>query len=119
MKIEQRDAYLCQDYLDGTKINELARSYGLSERRVSQILQANNVPRRPRPQGGKKPLSHEHARLGTGTDAAITAVTDHGIEELSEMTLDARRFPQKWHNFLEDFVSDPVIINRVKDKGPR
>ena len=55
----------------------------------------------------------------TGTDEAITAVTDHGIEELSEMTLDARRFPQKWHNFLEDFVSDPVIINRVKDKGPR
>ena len=55
----------------------------------------------------------------TGTDEAITAVTDHGIEELSEMTLDARRSPQEWHNFLEDFVSDQDITTRVKDKGPR
>jgi hypothetical protein len=54
-----------------------------------------------------------------GTDEAITAVTDHGIEELSEMILDARRSPQEWHNFLEDFVSDQNIITRVKDKGPR
>ena len=35
------------------------------------------------------------------------------------MILDARRSPQEWHNFLEDFVSDPDIIARVKDKGPR
>lgn len=77
MKIEQRDAYLCQDYQDGTEINELARSYGLSERRVSQILQANNIPRRPRPQGGKKPLSHEHARLGIHL---YTHRFDRGIE---------------------------------------
>lgn len=55
----------------------------------------------------------------TGTDEAITAVTDHGIEELSEMILDARRSPKDWHNFLEDFVSDQDIITRVKDKGPR
>ncbi|MDP3959766.1 MAG: hypothetical protein Q8Q26_06830 [Pseudorhodobacter sp.] len=53
------------------------------------------------------------------TDEAITAVTDHGIEELREMILDARRTPQEWQNFLEDFVSDPDVIARVKDKGPR
>jgi prephenate dehydrogenase len=55
----------------------------------------------------------------TGADEAITAVTGHGIEELREMILDARRSPQEWHNFLEDFVSNPDIIARVKDKGPR
>jgi len=55
----------------------------------------------------------------TGTDEAITAVTDHGIEELREMILDARRSPREWDNFLQDFVSDPDIITRVKDKGPR
>jgi len=55
----------------------------------------------------------------TGTDEAITAVTDHGIEELREMILDARRSPREWDNFLEDFVSDQDIITLVKDKGPR
>lgn len=55
----------------------------------------------------------------TGTDEAITAVTDHGIEELREMILDARRSTREWGNFLEDFVSDPDIITRVKNKGPR
>lgn len=55
----------------------------------------------------------------TGTDEAITAVTDQGIEELRKMTRDARRSPKEWQNFLEDFVSDPAIIARVKNKGPR
>jgi len=65
----------------------------------------------------------KHARnlvsVYTETDEAITAITDHGIEDLSEMILDARRSPQEWHNFLEDFVSDPDIITCVKDKGLR
>lgn len=55
----------------------------------------------------------------TGTDEAITAVTDHGIEELRDLILGARRSPEEWHNFLQDFVSDPDIIARVKDSGPR
>ena len=55
----------------------------------------------------------------TGTDEAITAITDHGIEELRDMLRDARRSPQNWHNFLEDFVADPTVIARVKEKGPR
>ena len=60
----ERDGFLCQDYLDGKEINELARSYGVSERRVSQILQSNNIDRRPRAAKDKKPLSAEHVRLG-------------------------------------------------------
>ena len=30
----------------------------------------------------------------TGTDEAITSVTDHGIEELSEMIFDTKRSPK-------------------------
>lgn len=63
MTTETRDEYLCQDYLDRKEIHELSRSYGLSERRVSQILQANGVPRRPR-NNHKKALSAAHSRLG-------------------------------------------------------
>ncbi|MDP2520918.1 hypothetical protein [Shimia thalassica] len=55
----------------------------------------------------------------TGTDEAITAITGHGVEELREMILDARRSTKEWNSFLEDFVSDPDIIARVKNKGPR
>lgn len=54
----------------------------------------------------------------TGTDEAITAVTGHGIEELRDLILDARLSSKEWHNFLEDLVSDPDIIARVKDGGP-
>lgn len=64
MNTNERDAFLCQDYQEGMEINELARSYGLSERRVSQILRANNIVRRPRVAADKKPLSAEHARIG-------------------------------------------------------
>jgi hypothetical protein len=35
------------------------------------------------------------------------------------MILDARRSPQEWQTFLEDFVSDPDIIARVRGKGLR
>jgi hypothetical protein len=35
------------------------------------------------------------------------------------MILDAKRSTQEWCNFLEDFVSGPDIITRVKNKGPR
>lgn len=59
-----RDSFLCQDYGDGREIHELARSYGISERRVSQILKANEITRRPRASTDKKPLSAEHARIG-------------------------------------------------------
>lgn len=50
----------------------------------------------------------------TGTDEALTALTDDGIEELQAM-LAARRSTKDWHEFLRDFVADPDIIARVKD----
>ena len=64
MNTSSRDDDLCQDYKDGMEINELARAYGLSERRVSQILRSNGIDRRPRRSGGKKALSSMHVRLG-------------------------------------------------------
>lgn len=64
MNTTDRDSCLCQDYLDGTEIHELARTYGISERRVSQILYGQGIARRPRATSEKKPLSAEHARLG-------------------------------------------------------
>lgn len=51
----------------------------------------------------------------TGTDEAITALTDDGIEELQDMLAAARRTTKDWHDFLRDFVADPDIIARVKD----
>ena len=55
----------------------------------------------------------------TGADEGITALTDDGIGELRDMLADARRSTQHWHDFLEDFVSDPDIIARVNEKGPQ
>ena len=51
----------------------------------------------------------------TGPDETVTALTDDGTEELTDIIQTARRTTKTWHNFLEDFVSDP----RLKDKGPR
>ncbi|NOD70158.1 hypothetical protein [Ruegeria sp. HKCCD7303] len=64
MKTTERDTYICQDYSDGKEISELARSYGISDRRVAQILRANEVQLRPRTTEEKKPLSPLHVRLG-------------------------------------------------------
>ncbi|RKF12303.1 hypothetical protein D6850_18980 [Roseovarius spongiae] len=55
----------------------------------------------------------------TGQDETITALTDDGIEELTDMLADARRSSQDWNRFLEDFVSDQDIIARVKEKDLR
>ena len=55
----------------------------------------------------------------TRSDEAITALTDDGIEELKDMLTDARRSPKAWRGFLDDFIADPDIIARVKEKRPR
>jgi hypothetical protein len=55
----------------------------------------------------------------TGTDDAITALTDDGIEELKDMLAAARRSTKDWHDFLKAFVSDPDVIARVKDQPLR
>jgi hypothetical protein len=35
------------------------------------------------------------------------------------MLADARRSPENWRNFLEDFVSAPDVIARVNAEEPR
>ncbi len=55
----------------------------------------------------------------TGQDACITALTDNGIEELKDMLTWARASETEWRNFLQDFVGDPEIIERVKSRPPR
>ena len=88
-------------------INEVASTLGEDQEMLEAIISNNDN------------LSYGNiVSVHTGMGEAITAVTDHGIEELQEMFLDARRSTQEWHRFLKDFVADPGIITRVKDKGP-
>jgi hypothetical protein len=55
----------------------------------------------------------------TGPDESSTSLTDDGVDELSRMITCARRSPAKWAEFLESFVGDQEIINRVKAQNPR
>lgn len=57
--------------------------------------------------------------VDTATEENTKLITAHGIEELRDMLTSARRSSDDWRNFLEDFVSDPDIIARVKENGPR
>jgi len=55
----------------------------------------------------------------TGKAETVTALTDDGIAELKDMLTCARVSKREWLNFLNDFVDDPVIIERVKGQSPR
>ncbi|MEK1929226.1 MAG: hypothetical protein AAAC47_05465 [Pararhizobium sp.] len=55
----------------------------------------------------------------TGPDEAITALTDDGIDELSQMLAEARRSTEEWNDFLDSFVDDEELIARIKAKSPR
>ena len=55
----------------------------------------------------------------TSPDESITSLTDDGVDELHSMITCARRSPDKWDEFLEGFVGDRDIINRVKAHNPR
>lgn len=54
-----------------------------------------------------------------GPDETITALTDDGIEELTEMIRAARITNKTWHEFLDDFVHDTDLAARIKVKSPR
>ncbi|MDE4133730.1 helix-turn-helix domain-containing protein [Phaeobacter sp. QD34_3] len=64
MNNRERDDYIAQEYKGGMSIGEIARSYGISERRVSQILREKEISLRPRSSKPKGPLSAAHARVG-------------------------------------------------------
>lgn len=55
----------------------------------------------------------------TGPDEAITALTDHGIDELTDMLADARLTTRTWHDFLDAFVNDLELAARFKAQPPR
>lgn len=55
----------------------------------------------------------------TGTDEAITALTDDGIDELTNMLSKARLTTTAWHQFLDDFVDDPELAARLKTTASR
>ncbi len=48
----------------------------------------------------------------TGSEEAITALTDDGIIELKDMLAAARATDKTWNTFLQDFVSDRQVIER-------
>ena len=54
-----------------------------------------------------------------GPDETITALTDDGIEELTDLIKAARLTTRTWHEFLDDFVDDKDLVLRIKAKLPR
>ncbi|AWX93949.1 hypothetical protein DPM13_15870 [Paracoccus mutanolyticus] len=64
-------------------------------------------------------LSTARSHVARMLDEAITALTDDGIDELTDMLRDARLTAETWHQFLDDFVSDPELVQRFKAQPPR
>jgi hypothetical protein len=54
-----------------------------------------------------------------GPDETITALTDDGIEELTDLIKAARLTTKTWYEFLDDFVDDTYLVLRTKAKSPR
>ena len=54
-----------------------------------------------------------------GPDETITALTDDGIEELTDLIKAARLTTKTWYEFLDDFVDDTDLVLRIKAKSPR
>ena len=54
-----------------------------------------------------------------GPDETISALTDAGIEELTDMIRAARITSKNWHEFLDDFVNDANLISRIKAQSLR
>jgi hypothetical protein len=54
-----------------------------------------------------------------GSDESITALTDHGVDELTDMLSEARLTTKTWQEFLDDFVDDPELTARFKTQGSR
>ncbi len=55
----------------------------------------------------------------TGDDQTTSALTDDGIDELRQLLADARKSAAKWQEFLECFVDDQEVVERVKTYSPR
>jgi hypothetical protein len=58
-------------------------------------------------------------RVYVSLDEAISALTDDGINELKDMIQSARINTKTWHTFLDDFVDDADLANKIKAQEPR
>lgn len=54
-----------------------------------------------------------------GPDETVTALTDDGIEDLTEMIRATRITNKTWHEFLDDLVEDTDLVAHIKTKSPR
>ena len=54
-----------------------------------------------------------------GPDKTISALTDDGMEELTDMIRAARITTKNWHEFLDDFVDDADLVSRIKAQSLR
>lgn len=54
-----------------------------------------------------------------GPDETLTALTDDGIEELTDMIRAARITTKTWHEFLDDFVDDADLVTQIKTQSSR
>jgi hypothetical protein len=58
-------------------------------------------------------------RVYASPDQATSALTDDGVEELTDMIRAARKITKTWHKFLDDFVDDPDLVSRTKAQSLR
>ncbi|OZO45796.1 hypothetical protein CGU37_27470 [Pseudomonas fluorescens] len=54
-----------------------------------------------------------------GPNETVAALTDDGIEELTDMIRAARITTKTWHEFLDDFVDDTDLAERIKAQSLR
>jgi hypothetical protein len=54
-----------------------------------------------------------------GPDDTISALTNDGIEELTDMIQTAQITTKTWHEFLDDFVDDAALVSRIKAQSLR
>lgn len=54
-----------------------------------------------------------------GPDDTISALTNEGVEELTDMIRAARITTKTWHEFLDDFVDDADLVSRIKAQSLR
>jgi hypothetical protein len=54
-----------------------------------------------------------------GPDETITALTDDGIQDLTDLIKAARPTAKTWYEFLDDFVDDTDLVLPIKAKSTR
>jgi hypothetical protein len=58
-------------------------------------------------------------RVYASPEKTISALTDDGVEELTDMIRAARNNTKTWHTFLDDFVDDADLVSRAKAQSLR